>query len=368
MKKFFLAGLFAFGLIVASPSGATTLFGLINTGELYSSPDQGLTWTVRSALPVRDAVALSAGSSTFQLYLASASGVVYRSPDAGLNWTAVGAVGANDVVDLMVKPDLSVVLLTATGTLYRSVNSGATFTATGALTGSNYVSLGMSGSGAALYVLSATGEISKSNDNGAAWTTRGTIVVSDAIRLRMVFGKLYMMTSTGDIYSSSDSAATWTAKGTLSQVGLTSLTSDKATLIAGAGTGEVATSADGVTWKWRGAINQLTVKGLGVDTPAATAVGEPSGDLAFSAALPRPNPAVRGQAVTLGFRLSQRALVSLDLYDSSGRRVDSRPAQPFPPGPGSIQWAPAVRGSGLYFVRLRTDSGQSADARMVLLK
>lgn len=357
----------AAGLLAASASGATTLFGLVNTGELYSSADQGLTWAIRSSLPVRDAVALSAGASTSQLYLASASGVVYRSPDAGLNWTAVGAVGANDVVDLVVKTDFSVVLLTATGTVYRSVNSGATFAATGALTGSNFVSLGMSGSGAALYALSRSGEISKSNDNGASWTTRGAIAVSDAIRIRMVLGKLYTMTSTGDVFTSSDSAATWTARGTLSQVGLTSLTSDLGTLIVGAGTGEVATSADGITWKWRGAINQLTVKGLGVDTPAATAVGEPSGDLAFSASLPRPNPALRGQAVTLAFRLSQAARVSLELYDSSGRRVDSRPAQSFQAGPGSIPWAPAVHGSGLYFVRLRTDAGRTADARMVLL-
>ena len=83
MKKLFFAGLFASGLIAASSSGATTFFGLINTGELYSSPDQGLTWAIRSSLPVRDAVALSAGASTSQLYLASARGVVYRSPDAG---------------------------------------------------------------------------------------------------------------------------------------------------------------------------------------------------------------------------------------------------------------------------------------------
>ena len=42
-------------------AGATTLFGLIDTGELDASGDTGDTWQVRSALPVSDAVGLAAG-------------------------------------------------------------------------------------------------------------------------------------------------------------------------------------------------------------------------------------------------------------------------------------------------------------------
>ena len=55
-------------------SHATTLFGLLDTGELYKSTDQGLNWTAVSTLPVRDAVALGAGVNSAELYLASRSG------------------------------------------------------------------------------------------------------------------------------------------------------------------------------------------------------------------------------------------------------------------------------------------------------
>jgi len=74
LRALFAAGAALFAC--ASAVRAGTLFGLINTGELYVSTNQGANWSIRSALPVRDAVALAAGSSSSQLYLASQSGVV----------------------------------------------------------------------------------------------------------------------------------------------------------------------------------------------------------------------------------------------------------------------------------------------------
>src|SRR5262245_28310191 len=112
----------------APPISAATLLGLINTGELFSSGDGGVTWNPLSTLPVRDAAALAARLSTSDLFLVSRSGSVYRSMDAGASWTAVGAIAAGDLEDLSIKPDGTLLVLTATGSVYSSANLGTTFT------------------------------------------------------------------------------------------------------------------------------------------------------------------------------------------------------------------------------------------------
>ena len=91
-------------LVIAAftaPAHAATLFGLVNTGEIYASANGGATWTGRAVLPVRDAIALVAGVTSNDLLLATESGSVYRSTDAGTSWIAVGAVPANDVTALV---------------------------------------------------------------------------------------------------------------------------------------------------------------------------------------------------------------------------------------------------------------------------
>ena len=94
-----VAGLCLLGACILAPAGAraTTLFGLLDTGELYSSTNGGATWTPKAALPVNDAVGLYASSSTLKLFLATRSGTIYRSLDGGTTWSAVGAVAASDV-------------------------------------------------------------------------------------------------------------------------------------------------------------------------------------------------------------------------------------------------------------------------------
>jgi hypothetical protein len=345
-----------------------TWFGLVNTGELFVSTDQGATWVIRTALPVHDAVGLAAGATQWQLYLASASGSVYRSADAGNTWSAVGAVPASDVVDVAIRPDLSLLLLTRTGSLYRSTDEGATFSAVASLTGSDFVGLAAP-STSEHYALAGTGEVWKSGDGGTTWTAAGAIAMSDAVKIRAIHTSLFVMSSTGDLWRSVDSGTNWTPTGTLSQSGMTSLAEDGANLVAATGAGEVASSPDGTSWTWRGTINQLTVRALGTDRTATTSVeqgGVSVAGLAFSA--PRPNPGMALRGATFSFKLEGADVVSLVIHDVSGRVVARRDPESFPAGPHAVAWAPRGLHPGLYFVRLATLSGRTATTRWAVLR
>jgi len=357
-----------FGLLIAGTAQAATLFGLVNTGELFASTDQGVTWTVRSTLPVRDAVAIAAGASASQLYVASASGVVYRSSDAGASFSATGAIAASDVADLIVRPDLSVLVLTSSGTLYKSTDQAATFTATATLTGSNFTSLTLATYGRKLYALTRTGETYESLNGGTTWTAKGAVAVSDAVRLRGLSSALYLLTSTGDLYSSADGGTTWLAVGTLSEVGMTSLVNDRTTLIAALGTGEVVSSTDGVAWSWRGAINQMTVRSLGVDTPAAGGVEPPDWTAGFAVSAPWPNPCMPGQSISIDFRLPEDTRVQVELYDIAGRHVAGWPAAVLPAGARRLQLDAGARASGVYWIHVRTGGSRQVDRRLVVLQ
>jgi photosystem II stability/assembly factor-like uncharacterized protein len=292
---------------------------------------------------------------------------MYRSTDAGMLWTAVGAAPAGDVVDLAVRPDLSLLLLTASGTVYRSTDQGANFTALAALPAANHVSVCPT-SQDDLYALTRSGEVSESVDGGTNWVVKGVAAVSDAVRLRAIGTTLYLMSGTGDIYRSTDQAASWTAVGTLSQVGMTALARDVTGLIVATGTGEVASSADGASWTWKGAIDQLTVTALGTDLPAVTAVDLPrsGGGLEFSP--PWPNPLTTESALHLAFRLPHRDTLEATLFDVAGRRVAERLPEALPAGPSTVQWKlPGMR-AGLYFLRVSTGSGAATITRLAVLK
>src|SRR5262249_31647564 len=163
-------------------------------------------------------------------------------------------------------------------------------------------------------------------------------------------------------------AGSWARAGTLSQVGMAALTSDGATLIASSTAGEVATSGDGSSWTWKGAIGQLSLTALGVDTPATTGVAPPEPGAALALRSPSPNPARIGGTVALSFSLAAPQRVTLTIFDSLGRRIAARPAEAFGAGRGQILWRIPASASGLYLLVLDTGSGAKASARLVVVK
>ncbi len=364
------ASVLAISSALSTTAPATTLFGLVDTGELYASTNNGVTWSVHATLSVDDAVGLAAAGSALDLFLATRSGSIYASSDGGLNWSAVGAVTASDVAGFTLGPFGDVLALTRSGTLYSSSDHGVTFTALAALTGSNWVSLARGRLVGRFFALTETGEVFASADFGATWTPRGVLTVSNAVSIRSRGDDLFILTATGEVAKSMDDGATWTTVGALTQSGMSALLDlGAAGLFAAAETGEVAMSSDGASWSWIGAVNQLHLMALGSDVPTVTGVETVAGASRFTARAPYPNPATSASGGVFSFSLGSPARVAIQIFDIRGRLVASRPPESFVgAGPHALRWAPAGLPSGAYMVRYVPSEGAVRDAKWVLLR
>jgi hypothetical protein len=120
-----------------------------------------------------------------------------------------------------------------------------------------------------------------------------------------------------------------------------------------------------------GSVNQLAVTALATDDPTTTGAPGPPSPVRLVLAPPRPNPLslAAGSSLEVGFDLPRADAVSLALYDVAGRRAASRPPERFPEaGAHTVSWPLSGLGSGIYFLRLTTESGLAAASRITLLR
>jgi hypothetical protein len=120
------------GTLASAPVATARLLALVDTGELFTSDDLGVSWSLRGGVPVADAVGLIAGATSEELFLVSQSGEVHRSENAGMDWDAVGALPSNTVVDLLGLPG-TILAPTRDGDLWASDDGGATFILVGSI-------------------------------------------------------------------------------------------------------------------------------------------------------------------------------------------------------------------------------------------
>jgi len=355
------------GMNLGSPATASTLFALVNTGELFASTNGGDTWMAQSTLPVSDGAGLIAASAASELYLASQTGTMYRSSDAGVSWNAVGAIAASDVVDLVGRVDGALIALTRSGVIWISTDEGSSFAAHASIAASDLVSI-TRGNGDDLLALTATGVTVRSTDGGEQWDAVGALPISDAVAIRTSATGYYVLTDTGLTFQSSDQGETWSAVGTLSQAGMRGLAEDNGDLIALHRTGLAARSTNGVDWNWVGTVNQVEVVAVANDVPQTTSVQthpDPRPELLL--APPRPNPLPTETAVVVEFNLPRNDHAVLRLLDVRGRSVAARPLQQFPVGTSTVNWKLPRLTPGVYFLEVAATGQLSAAARLVLL-
>jgi hypothetical protein len=101
------------------------------------------------------------------------------------------------------------------------------------------------------------------------------------------------------------------------------------------------------------------------DTPTGIEEGEGSPPSAFSISSVYPNP-FNAQSV-ISFEISRTTVISLDVFDLSGRLVENIFNRSMDPGSFSIAWDGAGYSSGIYFFRL-SGGGFSCVKKATLLK
>jgi hypothetical protein len=164
------------------------------------------------------------------------------------------------------------------------------------------------------------------------------------------------------VISSGSSTATYSTSGETNGVHLTStdIMGGSFTWVAPeAGTGEVRLYIAGHQGASGGANTNLVL------TATAETSDVPTGDAALSSyylAGNYPNPFVSETAI--GFALPQAGFVRFEIFDMSGRLLESWGSDE-PAGPGQFTWSAADRPSGVYFCRMRAD-GFAATQKMLI--
>jgi hypothetical protein len=190
------------------------------------------------------------------------------------------------------------------------------------------------------------------------------------VSVRRLGNNLHVLTATGEVYRSIDYGASWTPVAALTASGMSALVDlEGVQLVAASRSGEVATSTNGATWAWVGAINQLNVMALGADTPQATGVPVEETVPRFVAHAPYPNPRVGAGGATFAFTLPAPDRVRLELYDVQGRLRAVRPFEGVETaGAHALRWEPRRLSPGTYVVRYVTDTGRVAKAKWTLVR
>jgi hypothetical protein len=102
-------------------------------------------------------------------------------------------------------------------------------------------------------------------------------------------------------------------------------------------------------------------------TPGVTAVEAEAATLPNSLrAMARPNPAMG--MTDIGFRIEQAGRVRVQIFDVSGRLVETVVDQPMASGTHAVRWIPRASQSGTYYFRVTTDNGQVSTGKVTYLK
>lgn len=349
--------LLAAGALTPAPAAASALYGLLDRGAVYMSPDAGASWSAETTLPTGVAVGLVAGPDAGERTLVTRDGAVWQHADAG--WNAVGAIVAGDLCDLTVDAGGTLLALTATGGVYAS-SDGASWSAAAALPVNDAVAITVDGDGAR-HVLTRRGSVWR--DSGSGFDAVTALPLSDAVSLRARGNSLRVLSATGWVLGSADRGDSWQTLGTLSQVGCVGLSPTTDGWAAVTSTGDVASSADGSSWIWTGTLSQVGVVGLASDWSLATAVGPGGPGAGLVLGAPYPNPASAGATVTLPVRGATAGSLQLELFDMRGRRLV---AERLRAGSGDLRWDTPELAAGSYLLRVSDGVGRLGVVRWVV--
>ncbi len=388
----------------------TILAGTRSFG-LYRSTDSGNDFDATSS-------GLGAGSPIRQIasgangYLFAAAAGLYRSTDMGSTWFPYSDPGAlYDLVPGSISTTGAIVLVGGQrayggAEVDRSTDAGDTWNEVYAVTGSTseekWVSvfpIGPSGTVLACtsYVINPSSSYSssvygliRSTDGGITWAPLSVNLSKVPAVRGLVWnsrGKAFAATSAG-VLSSADSGSTWTpVEGSLPTADIRCVTINRRDHIyAGTGSAGVFRSTNGGS-SWDQITTGLTdpvINTIAIDSDGFLFAGTEHGGIfrsiqsttavnALLGVLPRslslrqnyPNPF--NPTTTIGFTIPHSDVVTLEILDILGQRIETLVDSKLSAGSHSVNWNANRYSSGVYFYRLHI-GGSFAVKRMILVK
>ncbi|HEY3841476.1 MAG TPA: hypothetical protein VGL72_33130, partial [Bryobacteraceae bacterium] len=156
--------------IGGSPDGSTLYAA--TPGAIYSSIDDGATWTPAGPLPLPtpaiSGIAVDPGNAA-RVFLATSQGIFF-SGDGGQTWALNNPAAVSWVT---MSRDSSLAYATSATTLYQSSDGGVTWNVLNP-GGLSPAIAAVALDGSALYVITQAGSLFESSDAGSTWTALGT--------------------------------------------------------------------------------------------------------------------------------------------------------------------------------------------------
>ena len=381
-------GPFSYYIYALTVGSNNILYAGTGGGNIYSTSDQGSTWTQISNL--QNDVKSLCFDNNGELFAGTSGGGAYKSTDNGANWVQINGSGNNQIADLRVNAIIAlgnkVILAGTYGGISRSTDDGATWNQTSVTDLVNAFTRDTQGNiYAGINGQGPVDAISVSTDDGSSWKSiglNGYVVNSVMIGL---YNKLFAGCFYGyGLFSSTDQGKTWVPPE-LNNNNILSLTINKSgDLFAGTDANGVYESADnGNTWvQVDSNLTDLDILSLAVDNNgvlfagtgsdgvfktgnAPTAVKNTKTNLPTTYSLSQNYPNPFNPSTVISYQLSESSNVTLKVYDILGREIKTLVNQRQNAGAYHVSFDATGLSSGVYFYRIV--AGNFSETKKLLL-
>ncbi|MEE9554345.1 MAG: YCF48-related protein [candidate division Zixibacteria bacterium] len=315
-----------------------------NDGMIIHSTDGGVSWSFQPS-GVGEKIRDIRMADNMNGWAVGRDGILRHTSDGGASWNHQANPAVDDLRGIAIFDPSTAWIVGSDGVILHTANSGASWNLQPSGTAQELEGVHFIDSQNG-WACGDFGVIVKTVNGGASWQilNSGTnAILNDIFFVTAEIG--WVVGAAGAILFTNDGGVTW------EQVQTDIFATLNAVQFLNADLGFAAGSD--------GSVYQYSLQtGIGDDLESAL-----PGEFALKGNYPNPFNA----STTIRFELERETKVSLEIYDITGRLVDILYNGIALPGSNSVTWHAAEQSSGVYFYRLRTDSGIET-RRMTLLK
>jgi len=205
---------------IASSYDGVKLVGVIQYGQIYTSINSGVTWTLSTSSPSGVWWSVTSSADGTKLVAIMYGGQIYTSTDSGLTWAPHGP-SLNWRAIASSADGTKLVAGVSGGQIYTSTNSGVTWNISTSSPSAYWSSIASSADGTKLVATVEGNQIYRSTDSGLTWSVLSSAPAvtsgqptninitssADGTKLSMNGGGNYG----NQIFTSTDSGSTWNA-------------------------------------------------------------------------------------------------------------------------------------------------------------